>query len=103
MILPTDQPDIESYNRLFNENQKLDGFGLEVTMYMPCPFCCADDFMIFRILEQKEVTRKPHVCRNCNRGAMIVYTESMGGTSFEIVQTAGEDPPDYLPQMRRVG
>jgi hypothetical protein len=34
---------------------------------------------------------------------MIVYTESMGGTSFEIVQTAGEDPPDYLPQMRRVG
>lgn len=102
MLMPMDPPDIVTYNQKFTENTKLSGYGADVRMHWPCPFCAAPDFVEFRILEQMEVTSTVHTCVWCGRGARIIYTIQDGNTSFEIVQTGGEDPPDYLPPMRRV-
>jgi hypothetical protein len=34
---------------------------------------------------------------------MAIFKDDYGGVSFEVVQTGGDDPPDYLvPKMRRI-
>jgi hypothetical protein len=90
------------YEAKFTRNQSISGYGLDVTMHMPCPFCATTGWMVYKILEMEEVSSREHVCSECGRGARMIYTHSGSSTSFEVVQTRGDDPPDYLPRMRRV-
>ena len=82
----------------FPESQKISGYGMDVTVHMPCPFCAAPEWMIFKILEQEEVSSKEHVCKECTRGARMIYTHDGPSTSFEVVQTQGPDSPDFVPK-----
>ncbi len=93
----------EEYDRLTTERVKITGFGVgNVHQETPCPFCCAPGFLKYEILECRSVLEKEHVCGTCGRGTKMIFEEVADGLKFEIVQTRGEDPPAFLPPMRRV-
>lgn len=91
------------YENRFHANQNITGHGLETTCHMPCPFCAAPDFMIYRVLEVNEAIQKGAVCKECKRGMKGIVTETRHGSSTEIVQTEGdEEYHAWAPAMRRV-
>ena len=92
----------EEYEAKFHANTKITGFGIDVTITMPCPFCAAPDWLCYRIIDTKQAMSQGAVCRECGRGARAEIQRDYGGLKFEMVQTAGEPAPDYLPPMRRV-
>lgn len=102
MALPTNA---EEYAERFRENQVMTGFGGGVEVHSPCPFCAAADWQIFKIVSMEDDTALPVTCAECGRTAQILYTHKLdGGVHFEVVQTGGDDPPEWLPgpPMRRV-
>lgn len=92
----------QEYEAKFHANEKITGYGMEVTMHMPCPFCAEADFMVFRIVDTEEAHKKGAICKHCGRGAKAIFKHPVGGIEFEFVQTVGDPIPDYLPPMRRV-
>jgi hypothetical protein len=92
---------IDEYNALVLENQSITGYGFETTMHLPCPFCAAKDFMVYRIIDAEEAMIKGAVCSECKRGAAVEFTVNGPGKQFEFVQTCGDDIPTYLPPIRR--
>ena len=102
-----DPPDRATYDRLYNERSECVGFGAETGMRVPCPFCCHPNFQEWKIwpdhpLHVETVLAKDAECPNCGRGIKALFTRSDSGVQFEMVQTCGDDPPSYLPAMRRV-
>lgn len=95
---------IIEYNTRFLENQKISGFGPNVTIHMPCPFCTASDWLVYRILETRSAMENGAICRTCGRGARALFTSPAAGvTKFEMVQFHGPDQPAWLePRMRRL-
>lgn len=93
----------EEYVAKFTANQKMTGHGLgNVHVHMPCPFCAEPDFVVYEVLEVQTKMAEGAVCKHCGRGAKAVFTRTPGGVSFEMVQTVGDEQPDYLiPKMRR--
>ena len=103
MLDGNDPKTLDDYNRLIHLGQRMTGFGTDVTMHMPCYFCATPDFVEWKIAEMRETASKPHTCKACGRSAKLVFTDDGDGSvSFEVVQTGGRDPADYLPPMRRV-
>ena len=93
---------IIEFNARFAEAQKISGWGVDVTMHMPCPFCAKSDFLVGKVLAIEEALEKGAVCRGCGRGARAVFTRGNGTIRFEIVQTVGPDQPEWMePKMRR--
>lgn len=94
---------LDEYNKRFVESQKITGRGLDVTMHLPCPFCACPDFMVYKILEMEQVCKNEAICVECGRGAKMLFTYSGGhAIGLEVVQTRGEEQPDFLPKIRRV-
>lgn len=93
----------EEYERKFVANTKYSGFGMDTTIHMPCPFCAEPEWRVCKILEVEADNQKEAVCKHCGRGSKVIFNKDSGGFSFEIVQTCGDDAPDYIqPPMRRV-
>lgn len=95
----------DEYLARFYLNRKVSGFGpLSVTVSCPCPFCSAADFMIFAVIDTEEAMAEGATCKECGRGAKAVLSSPAGGgKQFEIVQTSGDDQPEWLkPKMRRI-
>lgn len=92
------------YDRLYNRRTKYTGRGVETAVSFPCPFCCEPDWLVTRVLESRDAMSKGAVCKACGRGCRaIVQGEALRGSlQFEFVQTCGDDPPSYLPPIRRV-
>jgi hypothetical protein len=100
MTAPRNQ---QEYLERFARGQSLEGFGLETTCVVPCPFCAAPDFARWRVIDAHDAMAKPATCKECGRSAKSIFTRNAGGVSFEIVQCGGADQPDWLmPKMRRV-
>lgn len=98
-----DPSDFQEYLDRFRTNSKLEGFGLSVSMSVPCPFCAAPAFMKYRILDTEKALQDGATCADCGRSAKAVFQKSLGVTQFEVVQTGGPDQPTWLqPKMRRV-
>lgn len=97
-----DAPDLETYNRLQVERYECFGFGAEVGIRVACPFCCHPNFREWKVLSVEKDMTEEAVCSNCGRGAKAILDKTPGCTSFEFVQTCGDDPPPYMPPMRRV-
>ena len=86
-----------------NLNQQVTGFGFDTTMHMPCPFCGAPDFMVFKVIDTLEASKQGGTCKECKRSMKTIVTSIRGGRNMEFVQSAGPDQPDWLsPKMRRV-
>ena len=93
------------YLRRFFLSQKIEGYGLDTTIHMPCPFCAAPDWLVHKLICTHEALESGATCKECERSAKAVFTETKasGVTAFEMVQTAGPDQPEWLqPKMRRV-
>ncbi len=97
--------DREEWEHLFHENQRISGTGLNTTMHMPCPFCAAKDFAVYKIIDTEDALIEGAVCNACNRGAAIEFSVNMpSNKQFEMVQISGPDQPSWLvPKMRRRG
>lgn len=94
----------DEYNRLYQERVRYFGYGIETGMSMPCPFCCAPDFMVSTILDMEEAMKQGATCKNCRRSVKTVFhVNEPGNKQFEIVQTGGPDCTlPWLPPIRRV-
>lgn len=93
----------QEYEQKYFHNQRITGFGLGVTLHVPCPFCAEPDFLIYKIIEMESALTSDHVCKHCGRGMKtFIERDKYGGTKMEFVQTCGDDPPDFLPKMRRI-
>lgn len=94
----------EEFNARFFANQRIEGFGPDTTTHVPCFFCAAPNFMSWTIADPYTPMGAGAVCSECGRGAKMVFTPHDEGVSFEVVQTVGDDAPDWLPgpPMRRV-
>ncbi len=104
-IQSTDPATLEDYNALFNKNSRIEGFGIEgVTQVAACPFCAAPDWAKWRIMSVQEDMQQEHKCSHCGRSAKFLMEILDGGAGhqFELVQTGGAEPPDYLPPARRI-
>jgi hypothetical protein len=90
--------DMQEYTERFAANQKISGYGADVTMHLPCPFCAAPDFMVYKIIEMEDVTGG--TCKACSR-SMAMDQEVVGSTrSVRMFQTGGPAQPEWLsPQM----
>jgi hypothetical protein len=94
---------MDEYTARFHQNQRIEGYGLDTTMVMPCPFCAAPDFMRWKILEVESAMHRGGTCKECGRSTKAIFQRSPSGVQFEIVQTGGPDQPEWLaPKMRRV-
>jgi hypothetical protein len=88
------------YFALFEANQRIAGFGFELIMHVPCPFCAAPYFLSSRIVTAQADWSKGGTCKVCARSAKAIFH---GNGKWEIVQTGGPDAPPWLtPKMRRI-
>jgi hypothetical protein len=95
---------VQEYLDRYALNQIVTGYGLDTTTHVPCPFCAAPEFMAMKVLETEPVLAAGATCRECGRSAKAIFQRDASSVQFEIVQTGGDDPPDWLtPKMRRVG
>jgi len=91
------------FTQRFARNQYMDGFGLETTMHVPCPFCGAIGFACYRVLDVEAAMARGSTCTECGRSAKALFDRTADGVAFELVQTGGPDQPEWLtPKMRRV-
>jgi len=94
---------MDEYNQRFKDNMKIEGFGLDVTQVFPCPFCAAPDWMTTKIIEVEQEMQKEHTCSECGRSAKSIVVRDDSGIRFNIVQTGGDDQPDWFePKMQRI-
>lgn len=103
-----DPETLDEYNRLQMAGAIVGGFGPETYMTVPCPFCGEPELATWYVWPGHPknvfaVASKEMVCRNCDRGIRHLFAQSADGwaTRYEVVQTRGDDPPAYLPPMRR--
>lgn len=104
---------MDEYLAEFHRQAKVEGYGLDVTQHMPCPWCCYPDFMLLRpaagiapgddrATVQEEMATE-HRCVRCGRSGKNLIERDEGGVKFEFVQTGGPPPPEWLePPPRRV-
>jgi len=97
----SDPKTLEEFNAKFTENTRYFGSGLETGMSVPCGFCAEPDFMQYKILDVESAMLRGATCKHCGRGIRSIFMHSGNLTRFEIVQTCGDDPPDFLPKLRR--
>lgn len=100
-----DPATLEEYNALYQANTKIEGFGMDVRQVLACPFCCAPGFMTMWVIKHggpDKALADGATCSACGRSVKGIVDRGPNGVKFEIVQTGGDDPPAYLPPMRRV-
>jgi hypothetical protein len=100
----TDPVDLDAYLKRFHMGELIEGYGFgNVYMTSPCPFCAAPGWLKWEMLDVRPAMEKGATCSECGRSARAIFKDDHGRAAFEIVQTGGDDPPEYLvPKMRRV-
>lgn len=94
---------MQEYTERFAKNGRMEGFGLSTKTIMPCPFCAAPDWMAIPIMDPETAMKKGAECKECKRSARAIFSKTLGGVSFAIVQSGGPDQPEWLePKMRKV-
>lgn len=97
VVTAAQQQEFEAYNAAQAAAYFIEGFGFEVTIHSPCPFCSHPDFHVYRVLEVEQEIGKEHVCRHCGRGSKTEYVQrDESQTVIRMVQTRGDDPPAFL-------
>lgn len=110
MSQPTNR---DEYLARFHENMRIEGYGFDVSNAVPCPWCAASEFVTLhpawgimvgddRPNIDKQMTTE-QTCKECGRSGLHIVVRSPAGVTAELVQTGGEDAPDWLaPAPRRV-
>jgi transcription elongation factor Elf1 len=92
----------DEFQRRFRSNSFLDDTGFSVTQHFPCPACAAADWLVTRLVDLDQFVGQEFVCHECGRG-FAFHSPSSGVTSssYEVVQTCGEDLPPWIPFIQR--
>lgn len=102
--LPANEQEFQE-RYLSNNTVENEGTASEVR-HLPCIFCGAPDMVLLRALRVQEDLERGGKCDDCGRGIRIVFdgdTRVREGVRYEVFQTEGDDPPDYIvPKPRRV-
>jgi bacterioferritin-associated ferredoxin len=99
----TEPTSLSEYLERFERNQVIDGWGLAVRVHLPCPFCAAPDFLVYRMTEVEAAMTHGAMCAACGRSAKALIIRAEGELSLEVVQTSGPDQPVWMvPKMRRL-
>ncbi len=86
-----------AFEKRYTDNTKYEGQGLELKVHMPCPFCAASDFVVYRLTDIHVALAEPHSCRECERSMkMLSCQDGHGGYTLKMIQTAGAPPPPFL-------
>lgn len=90
------------YERAFTKASRVEGYGMEVTQVVPCPGCCAPDYLRIRILHAHEDMQAVATCSECGLSTRSIVTPiGEHGTSIEMVLVGGGLPDDpWMPPMR---
>ena len=92
---------MEEYAARFHANEKMEGFGFDVSVHMPCPFCAAPGWLVYRVIEVEQAIARPSLCRECGRSARALVRREQDSVEFEMVQIGGPEQPEWLvPRMR---
>ncbi len=87
----------EEFERLFQEQSVIAGFGVDVAMSQPCPFCAAPGFIDMHVLEVKEtLTSRDFTCTGCGLAVRFLVTENGANVVIEMVQVGGPPPPAWM-------
>ncbi len=89
----------EAYEERFAANQRVSGQFIDTRTHFPCPFCAAPDWFAPRIIELETKGQGEHICSECGRGARFVFDRDGANVTIRMVQTRGDDPPEYLRGM----
>lgn len=102
----------DQYTALFHANTRFSGHGLDTAMHTPCPWCAAPDYMVVHSFAGivpgddrptlHDEMRTATTCSNCGRTGKWLIDSNDAGVAAEFVQLGGDDPPKYLPPMRRL-
>lgn len=82
-------------------NCRVEGYGADVVTVVACPFCAAGGFWRLPIVNVRGPMEKETTCGECHRKARALFKVSRGSIEFEVVQTGGDDPPDWLEAAPR--
>lgn len=96
---PTSKTEFE---KRFHANMRMSGEGADTTVHMPCPFCGAPDWVVYRLLEMPGRAERSSECGECGRSAAILTSyPSDGSMRGAFVQTGGPDAPAWsrLPRL----
>lgn len=92
---PADPENFETYNALMCQRATVSGFGIDgVTQHFPCPFCAAEDWLVVKLIDFAQDHEE--TCSACGRSARLVYSKTPDSSSMQVVQTGGDDPPEWL-------
>ena len=91
------------YERRYKENLRTVGHGNETANKFPCPFCAAPDWATIRIVDSQEELQKQRGCRECGRVGKFVMNVSPQSITMQFVQISGDDPPEYMGHIKRIG
>lgn len=98
----------EEFKERYIKNNTVDfeGDPFREVRHLPCMFCGAPDQILLHGNRVQEDLERGGTCLDCGRGIRVVFsgdTRLHDGVKYEIFQTVGDEPPDYIsPKPRRV-
>jgi hypothetical protein len=102
--LPTTMQEFQD-RYMQNNTVENEGTASEIR-HMPCMFCGAPDVILLHALRVQEDLERGGTCPDCGRGIRVVFsadTRTTDGVNYEVFQTVGDEPPDYIvTKPRRV-
>ncbi len=84
------------YLTRFQQAERVSGYGLDTTIHVPCPFCAAPDWMVYKIMEVEIAGETGATCKECKRSARMPVRTERGAKIIQLVQTGGPKQPDWL-------
>jgi hypothetical protein len=100
-LLPPPESKLEYEERL-THNTDLSGFGFDTSVHMPCPFCAAPDFLIYKVLEVASAFQQDTTCAHCKRTVRGALHTTPNTATMRLFQVAGDDPPPWAPPIPRL-
>lgn len=93
----------QEYEARFMGAYAIEGKGIDgLRVRVPCPACAAPDFLTYGALDVETAWTAGAVCIECGRGFRAIFDHSVPMvTSWEIVQTRGDDVPPWCAARRR--
>lgn len=97
---------MDDLNREIMANSNTEGYGLDVTQVMACPFCAEPDAMRMAVIKMATTLypyTMPGSCDACGRKFEArVDKDENGSIMGQFFQTAGDDMPEWFqPPMPR--
>lgn|SRR5574337_1306709 len=94
---------MEEFLSRYHSNERIEGFGITgVTIHMPCPFCAAPDFIVYKLIDTHEALQRGGTCAECGRSMQVNVTDTPTAKHMSFVQTGGPDQPEWLePKIPR--